>query len=103
MTRGKVAVPYYGRLHRAKFGYERIYFIVETGDANEKNLEVRLGVWDHKKEQTLPEWLKINGVASLVCREEPEMHISKTMAGLGINVLNENNTDASRLMQSLMV
>lgn len=103
MTRGKVAVPYYGRLHRARLGYERIYFIVETGDADEKDLDVRLGVWDHKKEQTLPEWLKNIGVASLVCREEPEMHISQTMAGLGINVLNETNTDASRLMQSLMV
>ncbi|MCM2359222.1 MAG: hypothetical protein NDI77_13825 [Geobacteraceae bacterium] len=103
MNTGKVAVPYYGRLHRAKFGYERIFFIVEAGDVNDKDLDVRLGVWDHKKEQTLPQWLKNNGVESLVCREEPESHMRHTMAGLGIRVLNEGNSDASRLLQSLQV
>jgi hypothetical protein len=103
MTTGKVAVPYYGRLYRAKFGYERIFFIVEAGSGKGKDLDVSLGVWDHKIEQTLPEWLKHNGVQSLVCREDPEQHIKKTMAVLGINVLNEGNNDASRLMQTLMV
>lgn len=103
MTAGKVAVPYYGRLYRAKFGYERIYFIVETAGAREQELNVRLGVWDHKKEQTLPQWLKNNGIASLVCREDPEQNMKKTMSDLGINILNERNNDASRLMQSLMV
>ena len=103
MDTGKVAVPYYGRLYRAKFGYERIYFIVEAGAAKQKELDVKLGVWDHKKEQSLPEWLKNNGVASLVCREEPECSINKAMAGLGIKVLHEGNNDASRLMQTLLV
>lgn len=103
MNTGKVAVPYYGRLYRAKFGYERIYFIVETGDDKQKDLHISLGVWDHKKEETLPEWLKNNGVDSLVCREEPECNLKNTMTGLGIKVLNERNTDASRLMQSLLV
>jgi hypothetical protein len=103
MDTGKVAVPYYGRLYRAKFGYERIYFIVEAGAARKQELDVKLGVWDHKKEESLPEWLKNNGVASLVCREEPEGGLNKAMAGLGIKVLNEGNIDASRLMQTLMV
>lgn len=103
MNTGKVAVPYYGRLHRAKFGYERIFFIVEAGAGKDKDLDVRLGVWDQKKEQTLPQWLKNNGVESLVCREEPESHIRSIMAGLGIRVLNGENNDASRLMHSLQV
>lgn len=103
MNTGKVAVPYYGRLYRAKFGYERIFFIVESDEAKEKNPDVSLGVWDHKKEQTLPQWLKNNGVESLVCREEPESYLHKEMVGLGIKVLNEGNNYASRLMQNLLV
>ena len=103
MHTGKVAVPYYGRLHRAKFGYERIYFIVEAGGAKESGLDVSLGVWDHKKEQSLPEWLKDNGVSSLVCREEPEPFLKDTITGHGIQVLNEKNKEASSLMQNLLV
>lgn len=103
MNNGKVAVPYYGRLHRAKIGYERIFFIVEAGAASGIDLDVSLSVWDSQIDQTLPEWLKNNGVASIVCREEPDRFITKTMTDLGINVLNARNNDASRLMQSLMV
>ena len=103
MTTGKVAVPYYGRLHRAKLGYERVYFLVEGGSADEKDLDVSLGVWDHKLELSLPEWLCKNGVRCLVCREDPDKHIKKTMAGLGIDVLDQRNNDGSRLMKTLMV
>jgi hypothetical protein len=103
MTAGKVAVPYYGRLHRDKLGYERIFFIVEAGSGLEKDLDVSLGVWDHSLEQSLPDWLCHNGVSTLACKEEPEQHLKKKMARLGINILNERNNDASTLMKTLMV
>lgn len=103
MNAGKVAVPYYGKLHRDKFGYERIYFIVESGDDKESGPNVSLGVWDHEKQGSLPEWLKTNGVASLVCREDPEQNLKNVITDLGIEVLNGRNRDASRLMQSLLV
>lgn len=100
MTTGKVAVPYYGKLHRDKLGYEKIFFIV--GNALGKDLDVSLGVWNHK-EQSLPDWLQHNGVHTLACREEPEQHMKKRIARLGINILNEGNNDVSKLMQTLMV
>lgn len=103
MTTGKVAVPYYGRLHRDKLGYERIFFIVEAGSAQGKDLDVSLGVWDHNLEQSLPDWLRNNGVRTLACREEPEQHLMQKMAGLGISILNAGNNDVSNLMKTLMV
>jgi hypothetical protein len=103
MGSGKVAVPYYGSLYRAKVGYERIYFIVEDGQAKEKELNVRLGVWDSKVAMTLPEWLKKNGVQNLVCREEPDATIKNSITGYGITILHADNYNASRLMKSLLV
>lgn len=103
MTTGKVAVPYYGRLYRAKVGYERIFFLVDGASTKEKDLDVSLGVWDEKVAQTLPEWLMNNGVRSLICRENLEAHLKKALAHLGINILDEENGDVSRLMQALMV
>lgn len=103
MNIGKVAVPYYGHLHRPKMGYERVYFIVDADGTQEKGLDVRLGVWDHRKEPALPDWLKNNGIASLVCREEPEMRLMKRLVALGIRILDGNNSAASSLMQQLMV
>lgn len=103
MGSGKVAVPYYGSLYRPQVGYERIYFIVEDGHATEKDLDVRLCVWDNKREETLPEWLKHNGVKNLVCREDLENNLKMTMVDLGIHVLNSTDMHASRLMNSLLV
>jgi predicted Fe-Mo cluster-binding NifX family protein len=103
MGSGKVAVPYYGSLYRPKVGYERIYFIVEDGRATEKDLNVRLCVWDNKRKSTLPEWLKDNGVENLVCREEPGSNLKKTMDGAGIHILNGTDKHASSLMNSLLV
>ena len=103
MTTGIVAVPYYGRVHRAKFGYEKVYFLVDASSCTAKQLDVRLGVWDYKIDHSLPEWLKNNGVRSLVCREEPEGNLMKAMATLGIAVLSGADNDASQLMQTLMV
>lgn len=103
MKSSRLAVPYYGKLYRDKYGYERIYFIVENNGSDAECLDVGLDVWDCKKELGLPEWLKNKGVGSVVCRGEAERHIAKAMAGFGINILNEINEDACRLMQSLLV
>lgn len=103
MTTGKVAVPYYGRLYRAKVGYERIFFLVDEVSSKGNELDVSLGVWDDKVEQSLPEWLMNNGVRNLICRENLEAHLKKALARLGIDILDEENSDVSRLMQALMV
>ncbi|MHB8057175.1 MAG: hypothetical protein ACYDHC_04690 [Desulfuromonadaceae bacterium] len=103
MGSGKVAVPYYGSLYRAKVGYERIFFIVEDGHAKDKDLDVSLCVWDNKAESTLPEWLENNGIENLVCREEPEIGLKNAIIGLGIHVINGSDNNASRLMKSLLV
>jgi hypothetical protein len=103
MNSGKFAVPYYGKLYRDKYGYERIYFIVENNRDEKECLDVGLDVWDCKKEPGLPEWLRNKGVSSIVCRGEAERHITKLMSGFGINILNEIDEDACRLMQGLLV
>lgn len=103
MGSGKVAVPYYGSLYRPKVGYERVYFIVENGHAKDKDLDVRLCVWDNKTEPTLLGWLEHNGIENVVCRDEPEKKMKDAIVGLGINVINGSNNHASRLMNSLLV
>lgn len=103
MGSGKVAVPYYGSLYRPKVGYERIYFIVENGQAKDKDLNVRLCVWDNKAESTLPQWLETNGIENLVCREEPEANLKNAIVGLGIHVIDGSDNYASQLMKSLLV
>ena len=103
MTAGKVAVPYYGMIYRSKFGFEKIYFLVDAFGSGVKEQEIRIGVWDHKTDHTLPEWLKNNGVRSLICREDPERHLKEKMSCLGIDVFDETDEDASRLMETLMV
>ena len=103
MLTNKFAVPYYGRVHRAKSGYEKIYFIVEADGGKEEDLNVRLGVWDNKNELTLAEWLKSNGVKNLVCREEPETFLKVSMAGSGIKILDSKNSYGLKLMKTLLV
>lgn len=103
MSTGKVAVPYYGKLYRIKGGYERIFFLVDGDSLKGSNPEVSLKVWNDKVSQTLPEWLRNNGVCSLICSEKLGQHFKKALALLGIDLLKEDNGDVSRLMHSLMV
>jgi hypothetical protein len=103
MGSGKVAIPYYGSLYRARVGYERVYFIVKNGHAKEKDLDVSICVWDNKSEPTLSGWLEHNGIENLICREEPVKNIKDSIVGLGINVINGSDNNASRLMNSLLV
>ena len=103
MGSGKVAVPYYGRVYLPKVGYEQIYFIVEDGQAKSKDLNVSLRVWDNKTGPTLPEWLEHNGIENLVCKEDPEVGLKNAIVSMGIRVLNESNTQASLLMNNLLV
>lgn len=102
MENGRVAVPYYGRLYKPRIGYERIFFIVEPGESREAQ-NVSLCVWDNQLEQSLPQWLKKNGIVSLVCKDMPEKGIRNAITQFGINVLDDANMFANRLMQSLMV
>ncbi|PKN12988.1 MAG: hypothetical protein CVU69_04620 [Deltaproteobacteria bacterium HGW-Deltaproteobacteria-4] len=103
MGSGKVAVPYYGSLYRSKVGYERIYFIVEDGTVKDKDLDVRLCVWDNKTESTLPEWLKSNRIKNLVCREDPDVSLKNAILDLGIEIRSGADNNALRLMKSLLV
>lgn len=102
MENGKVAVPYYGRLYKPRIGYERIFFIVDPGKSKEDQ-NISLGVWDNQLEQSLPQWLKKNGVVSLVCKDKPENPIQNAITQFGISILDDANIYASKLMQSLMV
>ena len=102
MGNGKVAVPYYGRLYKPRIGYERIFFIVEPGETDASQ-NVSLGVWDNQLEQSLPQWLKKNGIVSLVCKDKPESPITNAINQFGINIFDDANVYAHKLMQSLMV
>jgi len=98
-----VAVPYYGILYRARLGYERIFFFVNFGGGNESHSEVRLGVWDNRKEEALPAWLKSNGIDGVVCRDQPEANLLQKMKNLGISIITDKDREAKKLMQNLMV
>lgn len=102
MGKGKVAVPYYGRLYKPRIGYERIFFIVEQGESSEEQ-NISLGVWDNQLEQSLPQWLMKNGIESLVCKDKPENPIQRSISQCGITIFDEANSKANKLMQQLMV
>lgn len=103
MNGKKIAVPYYGRLYRSKSGCERIYFIVEPTGGEGATPDVKLHVWDDRREMSLPEWFRNIGVESLVCRDAMETGLEKKLWSAGIEILNGNDAHAGRLLKSLMI
>lgn len=103
MPSGMVAVPYYGTLYRAKFGYERIFFFLNFCGRTDSYSEARLGVWDNRKDEALTDWLKRNGIDSVVCSDYPEASLLQRMESLGIEIITGNNSEGRRLMRHLMI
>ncbi len=103
MNGNRIAVPYYGRLHQRNMGYERIFFIVDTLMDEKARMNVRLGVWDYKKKTTLPEWLKTNGIDSVICTERLESRRQKDITDAGIEVMNNRSQVARYILKKLMI
>lgn len=96
-----LAVPYYGKLYHDTTGYERVFFIVDYDPDLERAADIRLRVWDPNQTPDLYDWLKENGVLSIVCRDPGSLPILERVASRGIPVMEQSCRCAKSVMSNL--
>lgn len=99
----KIAIPYYGKLSRPSLGLERVYFILEKGEAGSNPEQVSIGVWDSREDATLPQWLEQNGVRDLICLERPGQVIAGQLFEYGIHVDGELGEEARFHLEAMQI
>ncbi len=66
----RIAVPYYGNLVRPGYGLERIYFLADVNLATGHPTSVCMQVWNLRECHELSRWLRLHGIAGVLCSDE---------------------------------
>ncbi len=87
-----VAAPYYGALSHPTRGLSNLYFLLDLSQAGERVSQIHVSVWNPVDSAHLADWLKNQGVQTLICNDIEDCH-QHELQETGIEVMPVAGTD----------